>query len=101
MNPTDLLKDLRDALWQAAIENEGVTTHQETADPYSVPLDEITGTLATSGALSDADAKSIIALLDHFDPDDGYSVVDEVPDSLANEAARIIAQLRSLRGKNS
>lgn len=97
MNPTELLKDLRDALWQAEIDDDAVSD-QVTADPYSIPLDEITGGLAARGILSDADAKLVIALLDHFDPDDGYSPVDTVPDSLATETARIVAQLRSVRG---
>jgi hypothetical protein len=99
MNSAKRLKDLRDALWQAAIELKR-PAGEITVDPYQQPLDELAEDLAAHQVLTDREAKIIIDFLNRFDPveevDEG-TVSEEIPDDLDTELAAIAAELRSLR----
>ena len=93
------LKDLRDALWQAAIESTAPSS-EEPIDPYSKFPDEIAAELASAGFLSDAEARAIISFLDQYSPDDEENPIvqpAELPDDLDTHLTAIIAKLRSIR----
>ena len=93
------LKDLRDALWQAAIESTARPA-DETLDPYSKLPQEIAAELASSGLLRDAEARVVISFLDQYSPDDEENPIVEtgdLPDDLDSQLTAIIAKLRSVR----
>ena len=99
MEPEKRLKDLRDALWQAAIESTAPASG-DAIDPYSKLPGEIAAELASTGFLDDAEARLLIAFLDQYSPDDELPPINhsgELPDDLDSQLAAIIAKLRSIR----
>ena len=96
MEPEKRLKDLRDALWQAAIESTAPPSG-ELIDPYSKHPEEIAAELASSGLLDDAEARVVISVLDQYSPDENPTDAGELPDDLDSELTTIIAKLRSIR----
>lgn len=102
MEPTKLLKDLRDGLWQASIERQasirsGGPSGDQPGETYELPLDEVAENLRADGFLTDAETLTVVDFLSRFDPGDGVPEESEVLDPLATEITRITAELRSAR----
>src|SRR5688572_14493966 len=105
MEPTKLLKDLRDGLWQASIERQASTEKSDSSgadepgETYELPTTEVAENLRACGFLTEAETRTVVDFLDRFDPGDDVPGESEVPDTLATEITRITAELRSARGE--
>jgi len=96
MEPGKRLKDIRDALWQAAIESR-VPTAEAPIDPYSKNLDELAAGLARIGVISDSEAWVIISFLDRYSPDESRVESEKLRDDVDSQLAAVVAKLRSVR----
>lgn len=104
MEPTKLLKDLRDGLWQASIERQasiesGSPPGDQPGETYELPVGEVAENLRACGFLTEAETRTVVDFLDRFDPEDDVPKENEVPDAVATEITRITAELRSARGQ--
>jgi hypothetical protein len=96
MDSPKLLKNLRDGLWQAAIELKRPSEECHN-DSYEIPLDKIVADLAAHGVLVGNESTRVIEFLNRFAPVDADAPSADVPDDLAGDIARITAELRSVR----